>query len=149
MGKEKALTYSCHRISGGSTEGQVLISPEAVCFYMIDTNTGKINESGHALVGQSIADKILILPSGKGSSVVQDEGLFSLKQKNTGPKGIIVKNPDTVLAAGTIVMDYPLFDRADSGFYDQIENDDYVKVDADKELIHLLKKPPCQCSIFS
>ncbi len=107
---------------------------------MIDTNTGKVNESGHALVGQSITEKILVLPGGKGSSVVQDEGLFGLKQKNTGPKGIIVKNPDTVLVAGTIVMDYPLFDRVDSEFYDQIENDDYVRVDADKELIYLGKK---------
>jgi predicted aconitase with swiveling domain len=134
------MTFNCHRISGGSTDGQVLISPEPVCFYMIDTDTGKINESGHALFGQSISDKILVLPSGKGSSVVQDEGLFGLKQKNMGPKGIIVKNPDTVLVAGTIVMNYPLFDRVDGEFYDQIDNDDYVKVDADKERIHLLKK---------
>ena len=140
MGKENALTFNCHRISGGSAEGQVLISPEPVCFYMIDTDTGKINESSHALVGQSITDKVLVLPSGKGSSVVQDEGLFALKQKNTGPKGIIVKNPDTVLVAGTIVMDYPLFDRVDSEFYDHIENGDYVKVDADKGQINLLKK---------
>lgn len=107
---------------------------------MIDTDTGKINESGHALFGQSISNKILVLPSGKGSSVVQDEGLFGLKQKNTGPNGIVVKNPDTVLVAGTIVMNYPLFDRVDSEFYNQIDNDDYVKVDADKERIHLLKK---------
>jgi predicted aconitase with swiveling domain len=140
MGKENALTFNCHRISGGSAEGQVLISPEPVCFYMIDTDTGKINESSHALVGQSITDKVLILPGGKGSSVVQDEGLFALKQKNTGPKGIIVKTPDTVLVAGTIVMDYPLFDRVDSEFYDHIENGDYVKVDADKGQINLLKK---------
>jgi predicted aconitase with swiveling domain len=140
MAKKNPLTFNCHRISGGSTEGQVLISPEPVCFYMIDTNTGKINENGHALVGQSITDKILILPSGKGSSVVQDEGLFGLKQKNTGPRGIIVKNPDTVLVAGTIVMDYPLFDRVDREFYNQIENDDYVRVDADQERIHLAKK---------
>ena len=118
----------------------MLISPEPLCFYMIDTDTGKVNESGHALVGQSITDKILVLPSGKGSSVVQDEGLFGLKQKNTGPRGIIVKHPDTVLVAGTIVMDYPLFDRADRGFYEQIENDDYIKIDADKEHIHLVKK---------
>ena len=140
MGKEKALTYKCHRISGGSTEGPVLISPEPLCFYMIDTDTGKVSESGHALVGQSITGKILVLPSGKGSSVVQDEGLFGLKQKNTGPKGIIVKNPDTVLVAGTIVMDYPLFDRADKGFYEDVENDDFIKIDADRGLIMLMKK---------
>jgi predicted aconitase with swiveling domain len=143
MGKDNALTFNCHRISGGSTEGQVLISPEPVCFYMIDTDTGKINESSHALVGQSITDKVLVLPSGKGSSVVQDEGLFALKQKNKGPKGIIVKTPDTVLVAGTIVMDYPLFDRVDKEFYVHIENGDYVRIDANRELIMLVKKKAC------
>ena len=142
MGDNDSITFNCHRISGESTEGPVLISPEPVCFYMIDTDTGKINENGHALFGQSITGKILVLPSGKGSSVVQDEGLFGLKEKNTGPKGIIVKNPDTVLVAGTIVMDIPLFDRADSEFYAHLANGDYAIIDANKELIHLIKKQP-------
>ncbi len=140
MDKESAMTYGCHTISSGSTEGQVLISPEPVCFYMIDIDSGKINERSHALYGQSISDKILILPSGKGSSVVQDEGLFGLKQEDTGPRAIIVKSPDTVLVAGAIVMGYPLFDRVDSGFYDEVENGDHVSIDADKERIYLLKK---------
>jgi predicted aconitase with swiveling domain len=138
--KENALTYGCHTISSGSTDGQVLISPEPVCFYMIDIDSGKINEKGHALYGQSITDKILVLPSGKGSSVVQDEGLFGLKKEHTGPRGIIVQSPDTVLVAGAIVMGYPLFDRVDQGFYDAVENDDHVSIDAEKERIYLLKK---------
>ena len=133
------MTFDCHRISGGSAAGLVLISPEPVCFYMIDTDTGTINENGHALYGRSITDKILVLPSGKGSSVVQDEGLFGLKQKSTGPKAMIVQTPDTVLVAGTIVMDYPLFDRVSREFYDQVANGDYVKIDAPREVIELVK----------
>ncbi|MEN8245669.1 MAG: DUF126 domain-containing protein [Thermodesulfobacteriota bacterium] len=138
--KENALTYGCHTISSGSIDGQALISPEPVCFYMIDIDSGKINEKSHALYGQSITDKILVLPSGKGSSVVQDEGLFGLKQKHTGPMGIIVKSPDTVLVAGAIVMGYPLFDRVNKGFYDAVENDDHVSIDGEEERIYLLKK---------
>ena len=147
MDKDRAMTYDCHTISSGSAEGPALISPEPICFYMIDINSGKINERSHALYGQSITDKILILPSGKGSSVVQDEGLFGLKQKHTGPKAIIVKRPDTILVAGAIVMGYPLFDRVESDFYDAVEKGDLVGIDAEKEQIYLLKKDDSQ-SLF-
>jgi predicted aconitase with swiveling domain len=133
------MTFGCHTISSGSTGGEALISPEPVCFYMIDIDTGNINERNHALYGQSITNKILILPSGKGSSVVQDEGLFGLKQQQTGPRAIIVKSPDTVLVAGAIVMGYPLFDRVDPGFFAAVENGDHVDIDADNERIYLLK----------
>lgn len=133
--------FSCHTISGDTVvEGEALISPEAICFYMIEGETGVINEEGHALAGQSLKDKILILPSGKGSSVVQDEGLFAMKKHNSGPKAIIVKSPDTVLVAGTIVMEYPLVDRVESGFYELIENGDRVRVDCGKEVIALNKR---------
>ncbi len=129
--------FRCHTICGESVAGEVLISPEAICFYMIDSDTGKIIEKNHALDGQSITDKILVLPNGKGSSVVQDEGLYMLKQKKTGPAGIIVEIPDTVLVAGALVMGYPLFDKVNDGFYECIKNGDRVRVDAVKEIIHL------------
>jgi predicted aconitase with swiveling domain len=82
---------------------------------------------------------MLILPSGKGSSVVNDEGLFMLKQNKTGPKGIIVKNPDTILVAGAIIMDFPIFDRVEKNFYEFVADDDYLIVDADREVIQLFK----------
>lgn len=136
---KEILEFKCHKIWGASAKGEVLISNEAICFYMIDPDTGTISEKGHVLEGQSIAGKILILPSGKGSSVVNDEGLFMLQQNKTGPKCIIVKNPDTILVAGAIIMDYPIFDRVEKKFYEIVANDDYFAVDADREVIQLFK----------
>ncbi|MBF0528599.1 MAG: DUF126 domain-containing protein [Deltaproteobacteria bacterium] len=132
--------FTCHRISGDDVvEGKALISPEAICFYMVEAETGVISEKGHALEGQSLKDRIVIMPNGKGSSVVQDEGFFAMKKNNSGPKAIIVKAPDTVLVAGTIVMGYPLIDRVESDFYELIENGDIVRVDCNKEIVVIHK----------
>ncbi len=136
---KEVLEFKCHKIWGGSAKGEVLISNEAICFYLIDPKTGVISERGHELEGWSIAGKILILPSGKGSSVVNDEGLFTLQQNNAGPKCIIVKHPDTILVAGAIIMDYPIFDRVEKNFYKIVTNGDSFAVDADREVIQLFK----------
>jgi len=132
--------FHCHTISGNAViEGEALISPEAICFYMVDGETGIIKEEGHALDGRSLKDKILILPSGKGSSVVQDEGLYAMKENNSGPVAIIVKVPDTVLVAGCVVTEIPLVDRLDDGFYSLIQDGDQVRVDCSESIIELEK----------
>ena len=135
----KTYKFSCHTICGESVEGEALISPEAICFYMMNYEKGIINEDNHALAGQSIKDKILVLPSGKGSSVLQDEGLYALKKYKSGPKGIVVQSSDTVLIAAAIVMDIPLFDRVDHGFYDIVENGDEIRVDAGLQTLFINK----------
>ncbi len=136
-----AKEFKCHTISGGEqvVEGKALISPESVCFYMVDFKTGVVKEEGHALDGVSLKDVILVIPSGKGSSVVQDEGLFGMKENNAGPKAIIVKTPDTVLVAGAIVMEYPLLDRLNDDFYKLVKNGDTVQVNC-KESVVIVKK---------
>jgi uncharacterized protein len=129
--------FKCHTISGGEqvVEGKALVSPESICFYMVDYKTGVVKEEGHALDGVSLKDVILVIPSGKGSSVVQDEGLFGMKENNAGPKAIIVKTPDTVLVAGCIVMEYPLLDRLDDDFNKLVKDGDQIKVDCKEGLI--------------
>ncbi len=130
--------YYCHKISGGFVEGEVLISKDDICFYLVEPETGKVIEKNHDLEGKSIVDKILIFPSGKGSSVVQGEGLYMLTRNNTGPKAMIIQHPDTVLVTGAIIMNVPLVDRVEEGFYQKVKNGDRVKVDADKGLISFI-----------
>ncbi|MCG8633652.1 MAG: DUF126 domain-containing protein [Desulfobacterales bacterium] len=137
-------TFACHTICGGPSpdrviRGQALVSRDPVCFYMIDAETGTIIEKGHDLEGQTITGKILVIPSGKGSSVVQDEGLFALKEKSTGPSAIVVAAPDTVLVAGALVMEFPIFDRVEPRFYEFLENGGDIDIRADKGEIYIHK----------
>lgn len=122
--------FSCHKISEGKAEGEVLISSDDFCFYLVQPETGVVIEKNHCLEGQSIKDKILIFPNGKGSSVVQADGMYQLKMKGTEPKAMIVKNPDTTLVASAIIMETPMVDDAQAEFYATVKNGDIVEVDA-------------------
>ena len=92
-------SFSCHKISDGRAQGPALISTDDLCFYLVDPQTGTIIEDGHAAQGRSVAGKVLIFPSGKGSSVVQADGLYQLKMQGREPKAMIIRHPDTVLVA--------------------------------------------------
>ena len=116
--------FNCHKISEGKAKGEVLFSTDDFCFYLVNPENGVVIEKNHCLEGQSIAGKILIFPNGKGSSVVQADGLYQLKMKGTAPKALIIKNPDTTLVASAIIMETPMVDRVAADFYTEVKNGD-------------------------
>lgn len=122
--------FTCHKISEGIAAGEILLSKDDFCFYLVDPKTGIVIEPQHCLYGKSIAGKVLVFPNGKGSSVVQADGMYQLKMTGMEPKAMIIKNPDTTLVASAIIMETPLVDKAENAFYDTIKNGDYVEVDA-------------------
>jgi predicted aconitase with swiveling domain len=130
-----AKQYSCHKISEGKGEGEVLFSKDDFCFYLVDPGTGLVIEKNHCLEGKSIAGKVLVFPNGKGSSVVQADGMYQLKMKGTEPKAMIIRNPDTTLVASAIIMETPLVDRTEEGFYETAKDGDLVEVDADRGIV--------------
>jgi len=137
---ERERTFKCHKICGGKAEGKTLLSEDDICFYLADPKSGKIIEKNHALKGKSVSGKILIFPSGKGSSVVQGDGLYMLKKHGTAPSAMVIQHPEPVLVTGAIIMKIPLVDRVEKTFYDEARDGDFVKVDADEGLITLVKR---------
>ncbi len=137
MKESTVKSFECHKIAGGKASGEVLISNDDICFYLADPETGKIIEKNHELEGQSVAGKILVFPSGKGSSVVQMDGLYQLNMHGMQPKAMIIKYPDTVLVATSIIMEVPLVDGLGEEFYQQVDNGNFLEVDAHEEVIKL------------
>jgi uncharacterized protein len=124
------LTYSCRCISEGAGEGAALLSRDALCFALCDPTTGTVIEKGHALDCQSVAGRVLIMPTGKGSSVVQADGLYRLIINNVAPAAVVLERPEPVIVSTIIAMEIPLVDEVDPGFYEAVANGDAVKVDA-------------------
>jgi predicted aconitase with swiveling domain len=133
-------TLKCHKIIGGYGEGEALVSHEPICFYLTDPTTGVIREKTHELAGKSIADKVLIFPSGKASSVVQIDGLFKLAQHNLAPKAMIVRDVETVLVVSAFIAKVPLVDRLEKDLFKTVHTGDFVKVDADKHTVTVTRK---------
>lgn len=123
--------FECHKISEGVVEGEVLFSKDDIMFYLIDPKTGTMIEKGHDLEGKSVSGKILVFPGGKGSSVVQADGLYQLAAMNNAPKAMIIQNPETVLVASAIIMNIPMVDRVAENFYSEVKDGDRMRIDAD------------------
>lgn len=130
--------FKCHKISEGTAKAEALVSADDIMFYLIDPKTGVVIEPSHALEGKSMAGKILIFPSGKGSSVVQADGLFQLNKEGNMPKAMIIQYPETVLVSSAIIMDIPMVDKVDKEFYETIKSGDRIFVDADAGVIEIL-----------
>jgi hypothetical protein len=133
------LSFSCRCISEGAGEGAALLSKDALCFALCDPTTGTVVEKGHALDCQSVAGRVLIMPTGKGSSVVQADGLYRLIINNVAPAAVVLERPEPVIVSTIIAMEIPLVDEVDEGFYEAVENGDAVRVDASAGTIVVTK----------
>jgi hypothetical protein len=138
--KDMKITLKCHKIVGGYGEGEALVSHEPVCFYLTDPKTGIVRERNHELAGKNIANKVLVFPSGKASSVVQIDGLFKLASRNLAPKAMIVKDIETVLIVSAVIAKVPLVDRLEKDPFETIQTGDLVKVDAEKGTVTVTRQ---------
>lgn len=139
--KSSEIVLKCHKIIGGYGEGEALVSHEPICFYLTDPKTGTVRERNHELAGKTLANKVLIFPSGKASSVVQIDGLFKLAQNNVAPKALIVKDVETVLVVSAFIAKVPLVNKLEKDPFKAIQNGDFVRVDTEKGTVTIIKKP--------
>lgn len=99
------------RIYKGKVIGKAMITTQNISFYGgIDPDTGIVTEKDHELEGKSIAGKILIFPTGKGSTV-GSYTLYRLKKNNKAPAAIINKKCDPIVAVGCIISEIPCIDQ--------------------------------------
>jgi predicted aconitase with swiveling domain len=76
----------------------------------VDPESGVIVERGHELEGQSIAGKILVFPTGKGSTV-GSYTLYRLKLNGKAPLAIVNEECETITAVGCIIAEIPCVDH--------------------------------------
>lgn len=126
-------TYKCLPIYEGSVSGEALVSSDAICFHLVEPETGVLIEEGHVLKGKSLAGKVLIVPSGKGSSSVQLAGLYEIVCNEKAPIGVIVKNPDPVLATALLVMEIPSVFNIEEPFFDEVREGQHISFSVNAE----------------
>ena len=115
-------------ISKGKGEGEALVTTQPISFYGgVDPNTGVVIEKGHELQGQSIKGKILVFPTGKGSTV-GSYTLYRMKKNGTAPAGIVNRECETVVAVGVIISEIPCVDKVDIS---KIKTGDKVHIEND------------------
>ncbi|MGQ9594045.1 MAG: DUF126 domain-containing protein [Anaerolineae bacterium] len=98
-------------IRAGKAEGEALVSPEPIGFLGgVDPETGRVVEPGHPLEGQSVAGKVLVFPTGKGSTV-GSYVLYRLARNGLAPAAIVNQESEPIVAVGAIMGDIPMVDQ--------------------------------------
>jgi predicted aconitase with swiveling domain len=97
----------------GTAEGEALTTTQPMSFYGgVDPNTGEVIEKGHELQGKTVKGKVLVFPTGKGSTV-GSYTLYRMKKNGTAPAGMLNKECETIVAVGAIISEIPCVDQMD------------------------------------
>jgi predicted aconitase with swiveling domain len=95
----------------GVAQGEALVTSQAISFFGgIDPETGCVVERGHTLEGQYIGGKVLVFPTGKGSTV-GSYTLYRLKHNGHAPLAILNAECETITAVGCIIAEIICVDQ--------------------------------------
>lgn len=127
---------TCRSIAKGKGKGELIVSSEPISFLGgVNPETGKVIDPNHELNGESIKDKVLFIPGGKGSTV-GSYVIFQMMKNGTAPKAIICLNAEPIIATGAIMSDIPMVDTPSN--INGLTNGAIVEVDADEGTIEIL-----------
>ena len=83
------MKWQGRTIYRGKVAGEALVSHMGISFFGgVDPDTGIVVERGHELEGQSVSGKVLVFPTGKGSTV-GSYTLYRLKHAGKAPAAIV------------------------------------------------------------
>lgn len=134
------MKISGHTVNPGQAEGEVIVVNVPFSFLgELDPATGKIASPFHEQFGVSIKGKVLVAPTGKGSSMGPIISWNAAQAGNT-PAAIICIQAESILASAAITAGIPMIDRLDKNPLEVIKTGDYVKVDATAGTVEILEK---------
>ena len=122
------------KICTGQASGEALVTKMKISFFGgVDPETGIVVEKGHDLFGLSIAGKVLVFPSGKGSTV-GSYTLYRLHAIGLAPLAIVNAECETITAVGCIISGIPCVDQI---AISQIRQRTLLSVDGEKGTVVL------------
>ena len=123
-------------IAPGFAEGEALVSAENISFFGgVDPDSGTVAEKGHHLEGRTVAGKILVFPTGKGSTV-GSYTLYRLAKAGRAPAAVVNAECEPIVAVGCILAGIPCVDHVPIG---RISTGDRLRIDGASGRVELLR----------
>jgi predicted aconitase with swiveling domain len=117
----------------GKVKGIVQKSNNPINFLgTVDKKTGIISDKNHDLFEKSIANTILVFPSGIGSSVGAYT-IYSIKSNNSAPLAMVCKKADLTVATGCALANIPVLIISENEF-DSLKNGMKVEIDTESNI---------------
>ncbi len=123
------------KIYQGKIQGEALVTTMGISFFGgVDPETGVVVEKDHQLEGYSISGKVLVFPTGKGSTV-GSYTIYRMKHAGKAPLAIVNAECETITAVGCIISEIPCVDQIE---LEQIKTGDKILVDGDEGIVEIL-----------
>ena len=117
----------------GKVKGVVQKSNNSINFLgTVDKKTGIISDKNHDLFEKSIANTILVFPSGVGSSVGAYT-IYSIKSNNSAPLAMVCKKADLTVATGCALANIPVLIISEDKF-NSLKNGMKVEIDTESSI---------------
>ncbi|MFC1922468.1 DUF126 domain-containing protein [Chloroflexota bacterium] len=131
------MIWQGRKICSGQAMGEALVTSMGISFFGgVDPESGVVVERGHELEGQSIAGKVLVFPSGKGSTV-GSYTLYRLQRGGKAPLAIINSECETITAVGCIIAEIPCVDQVP---IEELKSGMRVVVDGERGIVDSLEQ---------
>jgi len=125
------------RAHGASIEGEVLVMREGFSpRYDLDRISGIISRIGHSIEGESIHNKILVIPTVKGG-VAGGWAFFDLIHKNISPKALVFGKLNPVMVQGAVLAGLTVTEGWSEDLLSILKNGDHVRIDPEKKMLEI------------
>lgn len=133
----KKIVLKGEKIVGGKAQGEAIVSREEISFYGgVDPKTGNVIEKGHELEGVNLSGRVLIYPTGKGSTGGSYR-IYELAYRKKAPVAFVMVQREPVATVGCIMGNIPAVDGLDQNPTEVISTGDFVEVDADSGVVKI------------
>lgn len=125
------MTTTIHvkRAWGEAVTGQALVMREGFSpRYDLDRWTGIISRIGHSAEGESIRDRVLVIPTTKGG-VAGGWAFLDLLNKGIAPKALVFGKLNPVMVQGAVLARMPVMEGWDQNLLELVRTGDSIQLD--------------------
>ena len=119
-------------INGGNASGEALVLDVPFSFIGdFDPETGNITILNHPLFGKSLANKILVCPTGKGGTIAPFIA-YQAKKKGNAPAAILCKKVEPILCESALAINIPILDSLSEDPVEHIKTGQFISIENDE-----------------
>jgi predicted aconitase with swiveling domain len=119
-------------INGGNASGEALVLDVPFSFIGdFDPETGNITILNHPLFGKSLANKILVCPTGKGGTIAPFIA-YQAKKKGNAPAAILCRKVEPILCESALAINIPILDSLSKDPVEHIKTGQFITIKNDE-----------------
>jgi predicted aconitase with swiveling domain len=133
--------FPVRRAWGDKVSGTALVMREGFSpRYDLDRLTGVISRVGHSVEGESVAGRILVIPTVKGG-VAGGWAFADMLHKGIAPRALVFGRLNPVMVQGAVLARLPIMEGLPQEALQRIRTGDLIEVDPAEGSVRIIAPP--------